>query len=238
MAYSISRSAGALLLALGACGHVTDEETTESVPEENPTSPSVGDPPPGEGVQFRFFTSYADGEGETAFGDMNDVFVNAVGSLGVTPGDYYFYVTYQVCPPGQNPDEYFPYQSVIPCRTFTVGANGTIVAGTPAEVDGTSCGHASGVDSETGGITVGLMPFERNTHECGGHRAFIIPSGEVDHQYSAVAILNFYAPPPPPIDVCGNGIVEAGETCDDGNEADHDGCSGLCQLEEDCEPVH
>ncbi len=31
--------------------------------------------------------------------------------------------------------------------------------------------------------------------------------------------------------VCGNGIVEAGEQCDDGNLVDGDGCSSTCQIE-------
>jgi cysteine-rich repeat protein len=31
--------------------------------------------------------------------------------------------------------------------------------------------------------------------------------------------------------VCGNGVVEAGETCDDGNHDDGDGCSHTCQTE-------
>jgi cysteine-rich repeat protein len=31
--------------------------------------------------------------------------------------------------------------------------------------------------------------------------------------------------------VCGNGVVEAGEECDDGNTANGDGCSSTCQLE-------
>ncbi|MCB9506749.1 MAG: hypothetical protein H6697_03660, partial [Myxococcales bacterium] len=30
---------------------------------------------------------------------------------------------------------------------------------------------------------------------------------------------------------CGNGFVEAGEACDDGNTADGDGCSATCELE-------
>src|SRR5262249_26166411 len=37
------------------------------------------------------------------------------------------------------------------------------------------------------------------------------------------------ATPPPP--VCGNGAVEAGETCDDGNTQDGDCCSATCQTE-------
>jgi cysteine-rich repeat protein len=31
--------------------------------------------------------------------------------------------------------------------------------------------------------------------------------------------------------VCGNGIVERGETCDDRNNADGDGCDSNCQVE-------
>ena len=34
--------------------------------------------------------------------------------------------------------------------------------------------------------------------------------------------------------VCGNGIVEATETCDDGNVIAADGCSAMCQLELSC----
>ena len=35
----------------------------------------------------------------------------------------------------------------------------------------------------------------------------------------------------PIVNCCGNGQVEAGESCDDGGQADYDGCSGTCQLE-------
>jgi cysteine-rich repeat protein len=34
-----------------------------------------------------------------------------------------------------------------------------------------------------------------------------------------------------PIAVCGNGIVESGETCDDNNTVNGDGCSNTCKLE-------
>jgi cysteine-rich repeat protein len=38
---------------------------------------------------------------------------------------------------------------------------------------------------------------------------------------------------PPEGDPCGNGIVDAGEECDDGNAVDGDGCSADCILEPD-----
>jgi cysteine-rich repeat protein len=31
--------------------------------------------------------------------------------------------------------------------------------------------------------------------------------------------------------VCGNGVIEADEACDDGNARDHDGCDAVCQTE-------
>jgi cysteine-rich repeat protein len=37
-------------------------------------------------------------------------------------------------------------------------------------------------------------------------------------------------PPPPPEPVCGNGIAEEGEECDDGNADDHDACGNDCTL--------
>lgn len=38
-------------------------------------------------------------------------------------------------------------------------------------------------------------------------------------------------PPPPPAPVCGNGRLETGEACDDGNTTDGDGCSATCTVE-------
>ena len=39
--------------------------------------------------------------------------------------------------------------------------------------------------------------------------------------------------PPPPAD-CGNGTLDPGEACDDGNTASGDGCDAQCALETDC----
>ena len=36
---------------------------------------------------------------------------------------------------------------------------------------------------------------------------------------------------PPLDDVCGNGVIEAGEECDDNNADDSDGCSSICEVE-------
>ena len=34
-----------------------------------------------------------------------------------------------------------------------------------------------------------------------------------------------------PCYLCGNGILEGGEQCDDGNQENGDGCNDLCQIE-------
>jgi cysteine-rich repeat protein len=38
--------------------------------------------------------------------------------------------------------------------------------------------------------------------------------------------------------VCGNGIVELGEVCDDGNARSADGCDGTCTSDESCGRWH
>jgi cysteine-rich repeat protein len=235
---SSSSLCGALLLAVAACGQVADEDpsiTDEQPPAADPDDPA--DPVP-QGAEFRFFTSLDSGVPQNAFDDIDDAFLGSNGSLGVAPGDYYFSVTYEVCPAGQNQDQFFPQQSPVNCRTFGVGATGTITRGTPIELDGESCNRDRGMDAATGGITVQLMPFERHMAECGTFVAYVIPAGAVDHPNNAAATLFFTAPPPeapPPSPVCGNGVTEEGEHCDDGNEADHDGCSATCEHEPGCE---
>jgi cysteine-rich repeat protein len=50
----------------------------------------------------------------------------------------------------------------------------------------------------------------------------------------SVGVLIFAACPPPPNNndpVCGNGIEEQGEECDDGNNVDADGCAADCTIE-------
>ncbi len=53
---------------------------------------------------------------------------------------------------------------------------------------------------------------------------------ETDYTCSVVGQSCVYTPPPPPSQ-CGNGKIETGEVCDDGNAHSGDGCSSACQLE-------
>ena len=229
MAYKLP----ALMLALAACGTVSNDDPSQVSDDQPSTDPS--DPGP-EGTAFRFFTSSADGTARTDFDSVRAAYLNASGNLGVAPGDYYFTVNFEVCPPGQNQDEYFPELGPLNCRVFGVGANGMITRGTPVELDGNSCNRDNGIDA-AGGITIGIFPFEQSVHMCSPIVVRVIPIGGGRHD--AVATLFFNAPPPEqlPVPVCGNGVVEEGEACDDGNESDHDGCSALCMVEPDCHPM-
>jgi len=52
--------------------------------------------------------------------------------------------------------------------------------------------------------------------------------------FDAPASIDTAAPPTTdtaPGPSCGNGVVDVGETCDDGNARPGDGCSGLCRIE-------
>ena len=48
---------------------------------------------------------------------------------------------------------------------------------------------------------------------------------------AAVALLVLLGTAPAAFAVCGNGIVEAGETCDDGNTTSGDCCDATCHIE-------
>ncbi len=49
-----------------------------------------------------------------------------------------------------------------------------------------------------------------------------------DHRLTAAEVQNLYSPVTA---VCGNGLIEGAEACDDGNAADGDGCSSSCNVE-------
>ena len=235
MAYSTSRYFLYSLVLGAGCGSVTDETTTtdDPAPTETPDPTPPTPPTPGDaGVAFRFFTSDAGGTARDVFTSVDDAFLTAGGSVDVAPGDYYFSVVYVVCPPNMPNDTYHPAQSPVACRGFRVGANGNIVAGAAvSSVDGILCQHAS---SATGaGLALGVAPFELHSAACGTFYVRVIPSGLDDAPVTAVTTLAFSAPvvhgP-----LCGNGELEDGEYCDDGNLVDHDGCSASCIIEPGC----
>lgn len=61
----------------------------------------------------------------------------------------------------------------------------------------------------------------------GGREPFVLPGLDVSPTPLFIADSNLT-----PCPICGNGVQEPGEECDDGNTNDGDGCSSICQMEE------
>jgi len=70
------------------------------------------------------------------------------------------------------------------------------------------------------GDTIELR-FDFGVDGCGGHTGWYVDEVEF---YSCEAEL-------PPSD-CGNGVIDQGEQCDDGNDFINDGCSNICQIDD------
>lgn len=98
----------------------------------------------------------------------------------------------------------------------------------------TGCGGGGGAPSDFNGIDGGSDDADASMSLEGGDDSPMGPQFVGDGQTSD-------ATPPLPDGcvggacfdgpVCGDGIVETGETCDDGNTVPGDGCSGVCQIE-------
>ena len=195
------------------------------------------------------FTTTSDGTAVNAniYGAKGDVYLDGgpgnhapAHAAALDPGDYYFQVT---DPPGKvllSSDD-------VSCRQFTVGAQGFITA-----VGGGACAHATASDADhgaEGAITVQLMPFDDTPNNGGEYKAWVIAVDKYDagakhdfgfvHRYSKTDNFKVRAggetppppPPPPPTCCCGDGVINGGEQCDDGNTVDGDGCSSTCQIE-------
>ncbi len=211
----------------------------EYLPSDDVPDAALPPPPP---ANFEFFVAQQDGERSPldTFDSTNAVYLAAAGAGGVE-GDYYFRVTAIVMTPFGN-DTYFASDDPSECRRFHVAANGQIDLVYPAMRNGVACQHASSVTA-SGSLVVQLEPFEDISNivvvDSDGKRRYNVDVapfggnflGDDSHH------LAFYVrdvPPPPPAPVCGDGVVNAGEECDDGNTNYNDGCSGTCTVEHLC----
>jgi cysteine-rich repeat protein len=158
-------------------------------------------------------------------------------AAGLPEGDYFFQVT--------NPNgKVLLSEDAIECRSVHVSSDGVITAVNQGPA---GCQHLTGIDqdhSEIGAITVQLMPYADTPNPGGEYKVWMTPVGDYDVTYERthgfiprfsktdnykVRFEVIMPPPPPP--VCGNGVVEEGEQCDDGNTVDGDGCSANCTVE-------
>ncbi len=152
-------------------------------------------------------------------------------SAGLPDGDYYFMVT---DPSGKT----LLSSDGIECRRVQV-EDSVIVQWYAV----TGCTHLTGNDVDHDAATVQLMPYADTPNNGGEYKVWMTPVGEYDAT-SRLANFGFIesesktdnykvknpevAPPEP---YCGDGNVDAGEECDDGNNTSGDGCSATCWIE-------
>ncbi|HEX5061822.1 MAG TPA: DUF4215 domain-containing protein [Kofleriaceae bacterium] len=218
------------LLTLTSCfvGEATDEQLS-SVDQ-------------GARVRGAIFTTLPDGSAvnHNIYDAKTDVYLDGgpsggspVHAAALAAGDYYFQVT---DPSGKT----LLSTDDIACRRFHVDTSGVISAVVGA------CTHVSGSDRDyasLGALTVQLMPYADTPNPGGEYKVWITPvaayasSGRFhgfvpgSTKTDNFKVLESETPPPPPPSCCGNGQLDAGEQCDDGNTTNGDGCSATCTTE-------
>lgn len=118
------------------------------------------------------------------------------------------------------------------CRRFHLNQFGRIdEVYTGVDASGAPCTHEFGI-ADNFSLLPQLFPFGDAPIVDGlmHYRIEVFPVGDKPSTYSLSAPFSVVAPVEEPS--CGNGKVEDGEACDDGNAYDHDGCTTRCTLDE------
>jgi fibro-slime domain-containing protein len=108
-----------------------------------------------------------------------------------------------------------------------------IVAGWSCPATGGSCERTCGNGKLDPGETCDDSNFYSGdgcSGTCSKANCPAVCTVEADYTCSTVGQSCTYTPPPPPAQ-CGNGKLETGEACDDGNASGGDGCSSICAIE-------
>jgi cysteine-rich repeat protein len=122
--------------------------------------------------------------------------------------------------------------SALECRRVFVDANGSIATLYGGIVNDAACPHNTGhLAAIHGGVTVGLMPFDDAPRDHGGrrYRLELTPVDGLD--WKAAMYREFIVGD---LGACGDGILDPGEACDDGNVEHMDGCDSFCRIEHLC----
>jgi len=179
------------------------------------------------------FTTLSDGSAvnHNIYDDKDDVYLDGgpgngapQHAAGLPDGDYYFQVT---DPSGKT----LLSTDAITARRVTLD-EGIIIA---------AFNHDTGIDADHGALTVQLMPYLDTPNPGGEYKVWLTPvanyTGEDGHgakhgfvpRYSKtdnykvreIVVVEPY---------CGDGHVDAGEACDDGNAVNGDGCENDCTV--------
>jgi cysteine-rich repeat protein len=186
----------------------------------------------GAALSGAIFTTTEDGTRVDAnlYADKCDVYLNGgpdhEGAAGLPEGDYYFQVT---TPPAGPPAATLLSTDTIGQRQVHVDSTGRITG-----VSGAG-DHQTGTNQVDGGATIQLCPFLDTTNEGCEYKVWLTPVADYDATMGTFGFTesrsktdNFKVCPQP--GVCGNGIVEGDEECDDGNRIDDDSCSNVCTI--------
>lgn len=229
---SLLLRAGAMALTLSACLDARiDKPSVQGTGAPDDGAVVVDPVPPAAASVMYALTATGDGTPETLFANADAV--NVVVDSVNAEGDYYFDVTALVTPPGEATDIEYLSNDGPDCRHFHVGAFGHIDRVDPVfDSNGARCDHAVSGDVSTG-LALQLK-FDASSEsivqrDADGNRTYRLRVARVGNDLTsdgANTQLFYVEPPPPP--VCGDGIVEDGEQCDDGNLTDGDGCSCEC----------
>jgi cysteine-rich repeat protein len=232
-------------LSLTACGSSNSSDPTNPDPAApdagvivvDPTDPT--DPTPA--VDSRFFVALADGRepADATFASESEVYLAAAGTRGAA-GDYYFRVVADVLSTGGT-ERIVATADLDDCRRFHLGEAGAIDLVYPAQVDGAACEHAGIAIGGSGALVIATGPLadlgDAVTRDGVGRRIYHVQIAAYGSSFDGEGALDlaFYiAPPDAPPAVCGDGVIDIGEECDDGNVAYNDGCSGTCHVEHLC----
>ena len=209
---------GVLFAAACGEGRPQDPSAPDHMPVEDALLGAFVGTHAGDRVVGNYFTSKEDVYFGTAF--------EVGGPYAPIAKDYYFRV--------RDDDGRVLSTSALDCRRVFVDSNGSIATVYGGVVDGASCPHNSGrMGTMHGGVMVGLAPFDDGILHQGGRRYHVelSPTDATDGFEAAMRVTYFIGDDVPPGGVCGNGIVEAPEQCDDGNSHGGDGCDKFCVVE-------
>lgn len=121
------------------------------------------------------------------------------------------------------------------CRRFHVDKGGRITElHTGTDIDGGSCRHAAA--AYDGALLMQLAPIydvAPNADGVAEYSVLVARCDEIaDGDFPETAVRSIFLVHAPPEPACGDGRVDAGEACDDGNKTNGDGCSCTCAVEQ------